>query len=182
VKENYESPFVKSLERLSLKKDSHSRAVLAKLRRGLGKKEGAPEMYRYVVPFLDPEKKRDFDDERHFLIASLFAMHPEPTRGVSMGKVFRAMASLGGNTIIKSVEKRFEYLLSVDGDDLGGHLRQAVSLAKSKGVAIDYHQLFSDVKDWNRTGKPVQLRWARDFWGYEKEQTNNETESKGEVQ
>jgi len=175
VKENYESPFVKSLERLSLKNDSHSRAVLAKLRRGLGKKEGSPEMYRYVVPFLDPEKQRDFDAERHFLVASLFAMHPKPTRGVSMGKIFRVMAENSA-----SVEKRFEHLLSVDREDLDGHLRQAVSLAKSKGVSIDFHQLFSDVKDWDRSGKPVQLRWARDFWGYEKD-TNNETDSKGET-
>lgn len=180
MNETYESPFVKSLERLSLKNDSHSRAVLAKLRRGLGKKEGSPEMYRYVVPFLDPEKKRDFDDERHFLIASLFALHPKPTRGVSMGKVFRVMADLGANKKSESIEKRFEYLLSVDGEDLGGHLRQAVSLAKSKDVSIDFHQLFSDVKDWSRSGKPVQLRWARDFWGYEKN-TNNETDSKGET-
>lgn len=174
MKENHESPFVKSLEKLAF---DNNRAALAKLRRGLGKKEGTAEMYRYVVPFLDPEKKSG--TEQFFLIASLFALHPKPTRGVSMGKVFRAMAEKSA-----SVEKRFEQLLSVDVDDLDGHLRQAVSLAKSKGVSIDFHQLLYDVKGWDHPDRYVQLRWALDFWGYEKEttETNNETESKGEVQ
>lgn len=175
MKEDYENPFVKSLEKLSFNND---RAALAKLRRGLGKKEGTPEMYRYVVPFLDPEKT--YDIKRYFLIASLFAMHPNPTRGVSMGKVFTRMADLGANKKSKSIERRFEHLLSVDADDLDGHLRQAVSLAKSKGESIDFHQLFSDVKNWDHPEKYVQLRWARDFWGYEKN-TNYETDSKGET-
>jgi len=160
VKENYESSFVNSLEKLYF---DNNRAALAKLRRGLGKKEGTSEMYRYVAPYLDPVKL--YDKERYFLIASLFALHPKPTRGVSMGKVFKAMSD---NSL--SVEKRFENLLSVDADDLGGHLRQAVSLAKSKGVSIDYHQLFYDINRWrwNHPEKYVQLQWARDFWGFEK--------------
>lgn len=172
VKENPESPFVKSLEKLAFDND---RAALAKLRRGLGKKGGTAEMYRYVVPFLDPEKA--YGAERYFLIASLFALHPKPTRGISMGKVFRVMAEKSA-----SVEKRFEHLLSVDADDLDGHLRQAISLAKSKGVLIDFHQLFFDVKGWDHPDRYVQLRWARDFWGYDKEQTENQIESKGDVQ
>lgn len=176
MRENYESPFVKSLEKLYHDRD---RAALAILRRGLGKKEGTPEMCRYVARFL-PEDAKQRVIERYFLIASLFALHPEPAaRGVSIGKVFRAMVEKS-----PSVEKRFEYLLSVDTEDLGGHLRQAVSLAKSKGVHVDFHQLFDDLGKWDYSGRPVQFRWARDFWGYEKEttETNNETESKGDVQ
>jgi CRISPR system Cascade subunit CasB len=172
VKENYESAFVKSLEKLYHDRD---RAALVKLRRGLGKKEGTPEMCRYVARFL-PDDAMQYVIERYFMIASLFALHPEPAaRGVSMGKVFRAMVEKS-----PSVEKRFEHLLSVDVDDLGGHLRQAVSLAKSKGVHVDFHQLFDDVKSWDHPKRYIQLRWARDFWGYEKELT--ETELKGEVQ
>jgi CRISPR system Cascade subunit CasB len=174
VKENFESSFVKSLEKLYHDRD---RAALAKLRRGLGKKEGTPEMCRYVARFL-PDDAKQHVMERYFLIASLFALHPEPAvRGTSMGKVFRAMVEKS-----PSVEKRFEHLLSVDADDLGGHLRQAVSLAKSKGVHVDFHQMFEDLGKWHYSDRCVQLRWARDFWGFEKEQTVNETESKGEIQ
>lgn len=168
-----ESSFIKSLEKLY---NDGDRAALAKLRRGLGRKGGTPEMYRYVVPYFDPE--RSYDTERYFLVASLFALHPDlAARGTNMGRVFRAMKAEKSS----SVEKRFENLLSVDVEDLAGHLRQAVSLAKSKGVCVDFHQLFSDIKNWNHPERFVQLQWARDFWGYEKE-TNNETDSKGEDQ
>lgn len=176
MKEKYESPFVKSLEKLYHDRD---RAALAKLRRGLGKKEGTPEMCRYVAPYL-PDDAKPYVTKRYFLIAALFSLHPDPAvRGTSMGKVFRAMMSDS-----PSVEKRFENLLSVDAEDLSGHLRQAVSLAKSKGVRVDFHQLFYDidVKNWNRSDRRVQLQWARDFWGYEKEQVDNETNTKGEEQ
>jgi CRISPR system Cascade subunit CasB len=171
VGKSKESSFVKSLEKLYADKD---RAALAKLRRGLGRRGGTPEMYRYVVPYFDPE--RSYDTERYFLIASLFALHPESAAsGTSMGRVFRSMKE----EKISSVEKRFENLLSVDAEDLAGHLRQAVSLAKSKGMRVDFHQLFFDIKNWNHPERFVQFQWARDFWGYEKE-TNNETDLKGE--
>lgn len=173
MSKNKESSFVRSLEKLYENKD---RAALAKLRRGLGRKGGTSEMYRYVVPYFDPE--RSYDTERYFLVASLFALHPDSAaRGTNMGRVFRAMKEEKS----PSVEKRFENLLSVDVEDLAGHLRQAVSLAKSKGVRVDFHQLFSDIKNWNHPERFVQLQWARDFWGYEKE-TNNEPDSKGEDQ
>lgn len=178
--ERKESRFVKFLEE-KLKDD---RAALARLRRGLGKKGGATEMFRYVAPFLpidvEDEQKWRRIANRHFLIASLFALHPENTgRGSSIGKVFRAMM-----VDSPSVEKRFEHLLSVDAEDLDGHLRQAVSLAKSKGVWVDFHQLFDDILHWNHPGRSVQMRWAREFWGYEKEQNENssQNEPKGEAQ
>lgn len=152
-------PLVTRLERL---RDAKDRAAMAKLRRGLGKKGGTPEMYPYVVPYLPVDDNKDA--ERYFLVASLFAMHPAPAaRGLSIGKVFRAMSE--GSA---SIEKRFTNLLAADADDIAGHLRQAVSLAKSKGVAVDYHQLLHDLSRWNRRDRRVQLNWARDFWGYEK--------------
>ena len=176
MNEKRESPFVKSLEKLY---HENNRAALAKLRRGLGKKNGTPDMCRYVVPFL-PEGTETYQLGHYFLIASLFALHPEPAaRNTSMGKVFRAMMGTS-----QSIEKRFENLLAVDAEDLDGHLRQAVSLAKSKNVRVDFHRLFYDIdrRSWNRPDRRVQLEWARDFWGYEKEQKENESDTKGEQQ
>lgn len=176
MNEKRESAFIKSLEKLYHDKD---RAALAKLRRGLGKKSGTPDMCRYVVPYI-PAETTPYHLNRYFLVASLFALHPEPAaRGTSMGKVFRAMMGTS-----QSIEKRFENLLAVDAEDLAGHLRQAVSLAKSKNIRVDFHQLFYDIdsNNWNRQDRRVQLQWARDFWGYEKEQKENESDTKGEKQ
>ncbi len=166
-----DEPFVSALERLREKDD---RAALAKLRRGLGKRMGTPEMYPYVVPFLSEDRR---DQERLFLIASLFAMHPEAgPRGRSMGGVFRAIQQQGGS---ESIEKRFVSLLSTDSEDLGKSLRHAVSLAKSKGGAIDYHRLLNDLRYWDHRDRFVQLQWARDYWSYEKQ--DDPQEGKGEV-
>jgi CRISPR system Cascade subunit CasB len=165
-----EHPFVTYLERLHQDKD---RAALAKLRRGLGKRMGSPEMYPYVVPFL-PENERA--REHHFLVASLFAMHPDPAPpGQSMGAVFRAIRR---ETESESIEKRFVNLLSADGEDVGKYLRQAISLARSKGVAINYHRLLYDLRFWDHPDRFVQLQWAKDYWGFEK-QISSET-GKGE--
>ena len=152
-----ENPFVARLERL---RDEHDRAALAKLRRGLGKKMGTPGMYPFVVPFL-PDDRRG--REQYFLVASLFASHPDPAPFErSMGSVFKTIL---GQTESESIEKRFVHLLSADIDDVGKYLRHAISLARSKGVAVNYHRLLSDLRYWEHRDRFVQLQWARDFWG-----------------
>jgi CRISPR system Cascade subunit CasB len=156
-------PFITSLERL---RDAKDRAALAHLRRGLGKKMGTPEMLPYVVPYL-PDAVRDH--ERYFLIAALFAMHPDKAPpDFSLGSAFRRMWK-GSD----SIEKRFTNLLSTEAEDIGNHLRHAVSLAKSRNVPIDYHQLLYDLKNWDHPDRFVQLRWAKDFWGTGKQGDNN---------
>lgn len=155
----YDSSFIASLERL---RDEKDRAALARLRRGIGKKMGnSPEMMPYVVPYLNESPR---DPALCFLLASLFGIHPEKAgQGVSFGAVFKEVLKKSGES--GSVERRFEIILSVGSDDIGGHLRHAVSLAKSRGVPVDYYRLFYDLKQWEHPDRFVQLGWARDFWG-----------------
>ena len=151
-------PLVVWLEKL---RDREDRAALAKLRRGLGKRMGTPEMYPYVVPFLPKERR---NEDLYFLVASLFALHPDAApRGRGMGEVFR---KIGGGDASESIEKRFVHLLSAHREDVADTLRQAVSLAKSKDVAVDYHQLMADLLRWDHPDRYVQLRWAKDYWGH----------------
>jgi len=168
---NDDSNFIASLENL---RDSKDRAALARLRRGLGKEMGVPEMYRYIYPFLHERRQ-----ERYcFLVASLFGLHSDRAkRGVSFGAVFREIWKKFKES--ESIEKRFTNLLSADPAELGEHLRHAVSLAKSKGVPVDYYRLFFHIKMWDHPDRFVQRDWARDFWGNERQQTEDKT-SKGE--
>ena len=78
-----------------------------------------------------------------------------------MGTVFR---HLGEDLKSESLEKRFIHLMSADSEDVGESLRHAVSLARSKKVAVDYHQLLYDLNFWGHPDRFVQLRWAKDFW------------------
>lgn len=171
VSKTYEYPLVLRLEAL---RDSRDRAALAKLRRGLGKQLGTPEMYPFVVPYL-PDNKAD--QSACFLVASLFALNPLPAqRGVSFGNVWRQV--WGHRDRSDSIEKRFTALLSCDRDDLAGHLRHAVALAKNDGVPIDFHRLLRDVRSWDHPDRWVQLSWARDFW--QQERQDNTAQQQGE--
>jgi len=144
------------------------RAMMAALRRGLGKKEGHVVMYPYVVPYL-PEKP--FGKEWiYFTVAALFGYHHDPlAKNVDIG---RAMSRLEQND---SLQKRFTWLLDADTQELPMRLKSIVSLLKSKNIGIDYTLLFDDLYHWDHPEKFVQLRWARHFYGsYIQDQTTKE--------
>lgn len=144
----------------SLRGDDNA-AARARLRRGLGHKFGVVEMYPHVVPFLADDGKGSW---AAFLVAALFGLHDESprTEGESLGRAFARIADASGN--VESAERRFTALLNAHADDVGEHLRHAVSLARSHGVGIDYGRLLYDLLGWSNPRRKVQLQWARDFW------------------
>ncbi|MGO9061680.1 MAG: type I-E CRISPR-associated protein Cse2/CasB [Candidatus Binataceae bacterium] len=157
---------VKHLESLYGLED---RAELAILRRSLGKPPGAsPEVFRIIGRFL-PESVRAEED--CFLVAALFAKHPlswppsgEETRrarnfGASMHKL-----KLKREGRSEGVERRFSALLAASREELGDHLRHAISLLAADEVAVDWLQLLDDLGWWHLDERPVQRRWARAFW------------------
>src|SRR6266536_5949977 len=64
-----------------------------------------------------------------------------------------------------SLERRFVVLLNAHADDLPEHLRQAISLLKSKDKPIHWLRLLLDLKQWDREDRRVQRLWAKGFWG-----------------
>jgi CRISPR system Cascade subunit CasB len=150
--------FVKYLESLR-----DNRAALAALRRGLGQPPGTvAAMYRYVVPWL-PDTASPRQEAVYYLIAALFAYHPDAGGTGNMGAHFaRARDPQGDNT---AIERRFTTLLAAHPDDLDSYLRQAISFLKSKEVPVNWHQLLSDVLGWGSPSRYVQRQWASDFWG-----------------
>jgi CRISPR system Cascade subunit CasB len=151
-------PFVEYLE--SLRDD---RAALAALRRGLGQPPGTvADMYRYVVPWLSDDAP-PWREAAYYLIAALFAYHPDAGGTGNMGRHFaRARDPQRDNT---AIERRFTALLAAHPDDLDFYLRQAVGFLKSKEVPVNWHQLLSDLLGWGHPDRYVQQQWARAFWG-----------------
>lgn len=157
-----EETFVSFLRGLELRND---RGALAKLRRNLGKRAPDAEMLRLVVPHL-PQADRDrWKAPWYFRVASLFALHPEPGGRGNMGDVFRRLGSH------ESAQKRFVALLESNPEDLPHRLRQAVSLAKSAGVPINWLRLVKDLLHWDNESRYVQEQWARAYWGYRREES-----------
>src|SRR5690606_20637972 len=89
-----------------LLKHADDRAMLAELRRGLGRDPGeAAGMYPYVMPFIDKVSQ----EKNIFLIASLFALHPAHTGQGNMGDHLRAYTHAVGDDA--STTRRFTQLL-----------------------------------------------------------------------
>ena len=153
--------FIGHLEDLAHRQD---RGALAALRRGLSASPGyAPESYAHVIPWL-PDKRSPVMEAAFFLVAALFALHPEsrnPTdeRRANFGESFAALRQKSG-----SMEKRFVALLASPWEDLPEHLRHAVALLKAESVSVDYAQLLEDLIRWNAESRFVQRAWARAFW------------------
>ncbi len=156
-------PFIDHLEKL---RDGDDRGALAALRRGLGREPGAaPEVFRYVVPYMpaDPSWRLE---RVYYLVAALFAAHPAPGGHGNLGEHLRAIVHGDANREA-AVERRFSELLAAHPDDVADHLRGVVSLLRAHEVPVDWRQLFHDLRRWSfpESRAAVQREWARAFWG-----------------
>jgi len=142
---------------------------LAALRRGLGRPPGTvPEMHPHVQPFLAADGLKGWREDCCYIVAALLASHPDlggrGNLGDTMRRLSEAVAGKPGERA-DSVERRFIALLKADREDLFGHLRHAVSLAKAKEVPVNYDRLLRDIRNWDSDQRWVQRNWARAFWG-----------------
>ena len=144
-----------------LNKPPQNRAALANLRRGLGKPpKSVMEMYPYLGQFLYNDSKHNYETAV-FIVAALFAYYPDaPGNAGNLGDSIRRMKDDSD-----SIEKRFVALLNAEAEDLPYYLRQIIGLLKSKEIAVNWNQLFRDIKNWNSDKRYVQTAWARSFWG-----------------
>lgn len=142
--------------------DREDRGALSALRKSLQAPDGmAAAAYPYVVPFLDD--KPSSRDRVFFLIAALFATHPTPG-GVSLGIAFGLLSTKPEDRFNESIRRRFVALLDADPEDVGEHLRQAVSLCRARGVAIDWEQTLKDLLAFPHPDRYAQRRLAREYW------------------
>jgi CRISPR system Cascade subunit CasB len=156
------NPFIQYLE--DCRED---RATLASLRRGLGQPAGSvPEVSRIVQRRLALDAE-PWVEAAYYLIAPLFALHPDEGGAGNMGNHFRDVCE-PGQDLPPNVERRFMALLASDPADLDDVLRQAVTLLKSKSVPVNWHELVRDVLDWKHPNEErrtrVQRKWSRAFW------------------
>lgn len=154
MQEERKHPFVSYLEQ-----HAEDRAMLAELRRGLGKMPGeASGMFPYVVPFVHNR----FEEANLYLVASLFALHPVSTHEGNMGAHLHRYSEAVGDDA--ATTRRFVQLLNLRWDALDSPLRQHISMLKSKDIPVNWHQLLFDLNNWNHEARFVQKRWASAFW------------------
>jgi len=153
-----------------LTRNRDDRALMASLRRGLAQTNSA-EVSRIVQPWLSEDSERWLEDA-YYTIAPLFALHHEDVADDgNLGDHLRALAESmkppSSDELPRSVERRFMQLLVCGPNDLDDLLRQAVSLLRSKGIAVNWQQLLTDVLRWKHTDDQrdiVRREWSRRFW------------------
>lgn len=162
--------------------DAAVRAILAKMRRGVGEQPGAiPELWDMLFTDL-PESlegrgsKPSRAEWAIFTALTLFALHQQGKRNLESEFMFqekntfgRAVAQLiSHNSDDKeAIIKRFN--VAVSAADLTGfswYLRNIIQLCKREDISIDYAALAKDLYDYQNPDwiDGVRLKWGRDFY------------------
>lgn len=148
--------FVANLARL----DAAGRARLKRnAGRTLGEARDVHRVFFQAAPYAIVG--RPYEEETYFLIATLFPMAEARRDAASLGTTLRTVRH---NRESASIDRRFQSLIDSEREQLPFRLRQAVRLAAASDQAIDWEQLLNDLLAWEYEGKPVQRRWARDYF------------------
>ena len=156
--------FVGKLEALS-QRDA-VRADLARLRRCAGRSLAeCPEVFQLFYRLLPyPVRGDDREEERYFLVATLFALDPRSSGARDFGTSMGAVAS-SRRAGREGVDRRMAVILDAPADDLAFRLRQVVALAASADIGINWRSLLRDILWWDHRDRWVQRKWARSYFG-----------------
>lgn len=145
----------------ALRRIEDDRGKMAALRRGLS--EGTQRAAWPVIASLG----MDIGNQAAITVAGLFATHPVVSNARSLGQTCRFIAVDSGlaSDIPESFDKRFRRLIACDTvEEVSGQLSAWIRLAKSKGVGVNYAELYNDLYWWSKDADKKRIRWARDFW------------------
>ena len=109
----------------------------------------------------------DIQQPVYATVAALYATHPEESKAANFGATCRQIALAGSvdTKLPESHERRFRRLIAADSaEQLGELLRAWIRLAASKGVGVNYEQLFMDLWNWDWRADDIRVRWAAEFW------------------
>lgn len=170
------------------RRDPEATAVLARLRRGVGKEPGElPELWEVTFEDL-PVPEYDSDEptplERAVYTAlTLYAVHqqsqsaPMHRQGSTLGAAVRQLRRQAASD--EAVQRRFEALGTADSfREVVHHARGLITQLRGAGIPLDYGRLADDLyrlqDTRGRAAARVRLSWGRDFHAKQKNEENDE--------
>lgn len=164
--------------------ESATRAMLARLRRGIGKSPGSmPELWGVTLdglpePLLGRGDRPTPGEWAVHTALTLFALHQQGNdlnqcvskEGVALGAAVRRLVNDEDDEA--RIKRRFDAAATADSlEEFCYHLRGLIQLLKTEDIPLDYPTLamdlyrfqFPDVRD------SVRLRWGQDFYRLNKE-------------
>lgn len=165
----------------SISETGIGKALLAKLRRGLGKEPGdIPEVWGAFLEDIPEELlgkngNPSAAEDAVYHALTLFALHHQGTAsagnvfvdGQSLGRAVGKLALLDDSGDSSRIEKKLEYAARASSlRDLVIRLRSLVQLLKAKGIGLDYCRLAEDLYrfSFEEDRRNVRLQWGRDFF------------------
>lgn len=150
-----------------LRKISHDRGKMAALRRG-----ASAATHRQAWPVL-ASLGEDIGNFAARTVGAFYAEHPEEeNKSWSFGETCRLIALHGatGYDIPDSFDKRFRRLLACDtAPEVADQFKAWIRFARTRGIRVNYEQMFWDLDGWERRADDIKLQWARGFWPARKE-------------
>ena len=158
-----------------LRNESRARGELAALRRGVSRSPGElPEIWELTRVEV-PDGAGDAPTWEEIAVhtaMTLYAVHQQSrtehmfSPGVGLGSAARRLIG-SPDEENPSARARFNALVtSTTVAELRHHLRNLVSLLRSRGIALDHAMLADDIVRFQRPGgaKSVRLAWARQYY------------------
>lgn len=176
-----------------------TKAELAELRRGIGKKPGElPKLWGSFLADLPEELESDSKDITYaewavYTALTLYALHQQGnSESVNSGDAEYRLGS-AVRKLVRSqddeerVMRRFSAMAtSSDMVELSHHLRSMIQLLKAGNVRLDYADLAKDLYRYQYADSivSVRLKWGRDYYREDRrkaqEANKNETNGKEE--
>lgn len=188
----------KKIDRL-LEEGSWSRAMLAKLRRGIGKPPGElPELFEIFLSDMPDELYGEHDDPSYavwsiYTALTLFALHQQgKDHAMSVGRKTEdkrfgnSLGSAVGHLVRQdmdrgpAIKRRFDKVTTATAlTELAHHARGLIQLLRTCDVTLDYPRFAVDLYwfQFDEIRDRIRLRWGQDF--YIMAQANNKKENGG---
>ena len=160
----------------SIREQSAGRAMLANIRRGVGKSPGdLPELWGLIFDRMPEElfgERKTSDAEWAIYAAlTLYAMHQQGSEenvhaaDISVGKAAAVLVKSEDDT--DRILKRLNLIATAASQaDLAYHLRGVIQLLKSESAKLDYARLAKELYlfRYPDTANEIKLAWGRDFY------------------
>lgn len=176
--------------------EATTRALMAKLRRGVGKSPGSmPEIWETVFEDL-PDGLMGYGKEPSrsewaiHIALTLFALHQQGKNYKEVSQMMhKSGESLGTamQKLIKSdedrkrIKRRFDSVTTSQSvSEISYHLRNLVQMLRAENIALDYGLLAKDIYlfQFDNARDNVRLQWGRDFYRISRSDKNEEVKAK----
>lgn len=166
-------PFIAALYKIADNAEQ-DRAPIAQIKKGAADpRNNVLNVMRFLGNYISIND--DFRLSNDVALATLFCLFPtksnQAENSSSLGVLFKRVKFKLGKDASGSFELRINRLIDAHSDDLLNLLVSMIRYLKSQDVGnIDYDRLKSDIRFWESDDKFIQKRWAKEFWGYNKDE------------